>query len=136
VNRADQLLEVGFFLADDRLIAILEKLTGTMMPTVKGHNVAGEELTHNGGDAGRPTAKEEMGVIGKKGPGIAGGLCFRKQRGQASDELISIPVIPEDIPSLDPPDHDMVECTGNIEAGLTGHMDERTSEGPWCYLNG
>jgi hypothetical protein len=44
-----------------------------------------------------------MGVIGKKGPGIAGGLCFRKRRGQASDEVVSIPVIPEDIFSLDPP---------------------------------
>ena len=59
-----------------------------------------EELTDNVGYAGRATAKEEMGVIGKEGPPMAGGLHFRKKKGQASDEVVSIPVIPEDVPSF------------------------------------
>jgi hypothetical protein len=73
-----------------------------MIPTVKGDDVTREELTHNVRDVGRAAAKEEMGLIGKEGPRITGGLCFRKQRGQTSDEVVSVFVTAEDIPSLDP----------------------------------
>ena len=91
-----------------------------MIPTVKGDDVTREELTHNVRGAGGAAAKEEMGMIGKEGPRITGGLCFRKKKGQTSNEVLSIFVTAEDIPSLDPPDHHMMERSGNIEGGLDG----------------
>lgn len=74
-------------------------------------------------------------MIREEGPGVAGRLRLRKKRGKATDEIIAIPVVPEDIPALDPPDHDVVERTGDIEAGLSWHGYEHTLEGLCCQLN-
>jgi len=62
-------------------------------------------------------------------------LCLWDQKGKAVDEVVAVFVTAEDIPSLDPPDHDMVKGTGDIKAGVAWHGNEGTPEGLFCQLN-
>jgi hypothetical protein len=57
-----------------------------------------------------------VGVGWQKRPGIAGGFRLREKIFQALEEILPVLDISEDLSTLDPPGHDMVENTGSIKA--------------------
>ena len=72
MNITDQLKEIGVFLAEDRFIPILEEVAMSPMAAVVGDGVAGEKSSHHRGDRDPARPKQEMNVIRKQDPGIAG----------------------------------------------------------------
>jgi hypothetical protein len=46
----DKLNEVGLFLADDRFVPVLEKLTASPVATVERDHVSGKEFPHSRGN--------------------------------------------------------------------------------------
>ena len=116
-----EFLEVDFLFADDRLVAVLKELAVTVMTVVEGDGVTREELPHERCDTRRTASQKKVGVIGHEGPSIAGSLCLRKKHGQAGEEISAIFISAKDILALYSPDHNVVEKTCCIEAGLAGH---------------
>jgi predicted nuclease of predicted toxin-antitoxin system len=51
------------------------------------------------------------------------------------DEITSVCVAAEDVPSFYPPDHHMMENADGIEAGLSSHVNEDTLHEWVCQLN-
>ena len=68
----DQRKKIGVFLAEDRFIPILEEVAMSPVAAVVGDGVTGEKSSHHRGDRDRACPKQEMKVIRKQSPGIAG----------------------------------------------------------------
>ena len=73
MNIADQLQQIEVFLTEDRFIPILEEVTVSPVAAVVGDGVSGEKSSHHRGDRDRARPKQEVNVIRKQDPGIAGG---------------------------------------------------------------
>jgi len=129
MNVADQFFEIGTFLAYDGFVAVLEELTCPAMAAVKGNNVPGQEFAHQESDTQGTAPEEEMSMIWEKCPRVARSFRLRKERCEAINEIVSISVAAEDVPSLDPPDHYMAQNTRGIKPGLSGHVGWDTSKG-------
>ena len=68
-------------------------------------------------------------VVRHERPRITGGPCLRKVEEKPVDEIVSVPGVPEYVPSLYAADHDMVEDACCIKSGLAGH-EMMIAEGP------
>lgn len=121
MNVTDQLEEIGIFLAQDRLVPILEEMPMSPVTAVVGDSVAREKPPHHSGDGGPARPKQEMNVIREQHPTIAGSTGLRKNASHPIDKLISILVILEDFSALDPSYNDVMQSTGSVNAGLAGH---------------
>ena len=60
-------------------------------------------------------------MVWDQGPGVALGLSLLKDQGQAFKKRSTILFIPEDIPSLYSPGHNVLEKAGDVKSGLAGH---------------
>ena len=60
-----------FFLAEDRLVAVLKQVTVTSVAFVERDGVAGEKTGHQRGYRNGSGAKKEMGVVSEDRPCIA-----------------------------------------------------------------
>jgi hypothetical protein len=70
-----------------------------------------------------------VSMVGHKRKGIAksGGLWDKVTK--TGKKAFFVDIIGEDLSSFYPPDHDMVENTGSIDAGLSRHGRIISSEG-------
>lgn len=121
VDVADKLQEIGLFVADDGLVAVLEELAAALVPPVEGDDITRKEPPHELSYTKGAAPYEEVGVVRHEGPGVAGCLGLRQEGGEPVDEILPVPCIPEYVPSLYAADHDMMEGACCIKAGLTGH---------------
>ncbi len=97
----DQLKEIGIFLAEDRFIPILEEVAMSPVAAVIGDGVTGEKSSHHRGDRDRACPKQEVNVIRKQDPGIAGSGGLGKNVSQPIHKSIPILVILKDSSALD-----------------------------------
>ena len=68
-----------------------------------------------------PVFSKKMGMVAEEGPGVTRRVGVGEQLAHAFDKTIPVGIIPEDQPSLDAADDDMVEDTGGVETGMAGH---------------
>ena len=73
-------------------------------------------------------------MIRQKCPGITSSFSLGKKRCEAIDEIVSVCVVAEDVPSLYSPDHYMMENAGSIKASLSSHVNEDTLHEWVCQL--
>lgn len=118
---ADQLQQIGFFLAENGFIAVLEQLTMPPVPFVEGHGIAGEQTPHGCSDGGWSGSQQEMKMIGDERPGKAGGGGINQDSTEAFQEVVSVTVITEDFLPLDTAADNMVQGTRRIDACLARH---------------
>ncbi len=69
----------------------------------------------------RAGSEEQMHMVRHERPGIAGGLGFRHQPRQPRQKLLAVGVIPEDVPPLDPADHDVLQDPGRVQPSCSWH---------------
>jgi hypothetical protein len=127
MNVADQFGEIGIFLAENGLIAILKKLTMPTVPPVKGNRMTREKPGHDP-MKGDPGLEQQMSVIGEECPCIAGGMGVGEYLPHSFDEAIFVDIIAEDQSPLDTPDDDVMEHAFGIETGMTRHGQSYQTE--------
>jgi hypothetical protein len=130
VDITDQLKEIGVFLAEDRFIPILEEVTMSPMAAVVSDGVTGEKSSHHHGDGDRACPKQEVNVIRKQDPGIAGSGGLGQNVSQPTYKSIPILVILEDSSALDASYNDVMQSTGSVDTGLSRHR-VRIAKGLW-----
>ena len=130
MNIADQLKQIGIFLAEDRFIPILEEVAMSPVATVVGDGVTGEKSSHYRCDRDRACPKQEVNVIRKQDPGIAGSGGLGKNVSQPIYKSIPILVILEDSSALDPSHNDVMQSTGSVDTGSSGHR-VKIAKGLW-----
>ena len=121
VDIADKLGEIGVFLTENRLVAILEELPVTVVLFVEAHGVAGKQTGHDGVKGCPPSLHEEMRVIAEKRPCVAGGMGIGEYLAHPFDEMILVDIITEDQSSFYAADDDMVEDVWGIQTGVAWH---------------
>jgi hypothetical protein len=84
------------------------------MPSVETDNVARKQSSHHCSQGDFAASKEEMCMIWKEGPSIARSLRLRQQGREAIQEISTIFIVPEDLSTFDPPDHEVMQNTGRI----------------------
>jgi hypothetical protein len=62
-----------------------------------------------------------MHVIGHERPGVAGRGGLLEDPPEPLPERVPVLIVPEELPALDPPDHDVLEGARGVNASLTGH---------------
>jgi len=60
-------------------------------------------------------------VIGDQRPGEAIGISRFEQRGEAIDKIPTIGVVAKNVAALDTTNDNVLQQSGNIDAGLSGH---------------
>ena len=89
--------------------------------TVVSDGVTGQKSSHHYGDRDRACPKQEMNVIRKQDPCIAGRGGLGKSASQPIHKSIPILIILEDSSALDPSYNDVMQSTGGVDTGLSGH---------------
>jgi len=59
----DEFQEIRLFLHDDRLVAVLKEMAGTVVPPVERAGVPREETSQTAGERVMPRADQEVGVV-------------------------------------------------------------------------
>ena len=86
MNVADEFQKVRIFLANDGFVAVLKKVATSFMALVEGNGISSHETPHDLTQRGRAGAKQKVKMIRDQGPGIALGLGFFEESGQAVKE--------------------------------------------------
>jgi hypothetical protein len=58
-----------------------------------------------------------MGMVWEKGPRIAARFGFRQEIRKSSKKIIPIFIVPKYVPTLDPPNHNVVQDSWSVKAG-------------------
>src|SRR4030042_1608543 len=118
---ARELQQVGVILADDGLVAVLEEVPVAAMAAIEVDHITGEELSHAGGEGLLDCPHQEMEMVGQERPSVDGKISPLAETAEAAQEILPVPIVPENPGPFDPSaDYMMQGCRG-IEAGLAGH---------------
>ena len=118
---ADELGEVGIFLAENRLVAILKELAVAAMPPVEGDCMAGKEAGHDGVERDAAGLQQEMGMSAEESPGKTRCAGVGEQGAHTLDKTVPVAIVPEDQSPFDATNDDVVEDAGGVETGMAGH---------------
>jgi hypothetical protein len=121
VNIPDQGQEVVVFVAQDGLVTIFKEMPATAMAPVKILSVPSEKLSHDGGDPPLAAFEKEMDVIVHNRPGVNSTFPLDHMLAKPFNEQGFILVILEDSGFINPPNHNVMQSSGDIQAGLTRH---------------
>ena len=75
-----------------------------------------------------------MGMVGDEPPCVTGGLGLGKELSQAVQHILLILIIYEYLSTLYPPDHDVVQDTGRVQASLSWHANSLTHNSTFHQL--
>jgi hypothetical protein len=92
-----------------------------LVSAIEGPGIASQETPHGASQRPRTRPHQEVGVIREEGPGGDSECSLFRQCSEASHEVRSIRVIPEDELPLQTPHHHMVEGSRGIQTRLAGH---------------
>jgi hypothetical protein len=118
---SDQLQQIGVFFTDDGFIAILEQMPHPTVAVIEGHGISGHEPPHDSAQGCLSGPYQQVEMIGNKSPRVTLGLAFLQDLSKSYQEIFPVRVIDKYQPSFDPTGHDMLQDTGCIQSGLTGH---------------
>jgi hypothetical protein len=101
-----------------------------LVPSIKTDGVARKESSHYRRKGDSSGSKPEMGVIWHEHPCVTVRFSLRQEFRQSIKEILAIPIVEKYLSTLCPPDHDMVQNTGYIQADFSYNKDifSRSSE--------
>ena len=74
----DKFFKVRLFLADNRLIAVLEQVSRSLVSMVVACGISGQQPGHDGGQCNSAGSEKKVGVVQKKGPCITSCVALRE----------------------------------------------------------
>jgi hypothetical protein len=105
----------------------------TAMVAIELACIPGKDSTHDRRQGGRPGSQQEMNMVGHQGPCEAGRMAVCKNLSKAIEEGITISVGPENVPSLDPTNHDVVESTWGVYSSFSRHAKALKASAHACH---
>ncbi len=121
MNVPNERQKIGRFLADNRFIAIFEEMACPFVTTIIVLSIPGELLSHDRRNSIFAAFKENMDMIGHQDPCVyfAVSCCdiFRKPL----HECMLVMIVLKDWRPVYSPDDDVVQCSGCVKAGASGH---------------
>jgi hypothetical protein len=121
VDVADKFQEIGILLAENRFITVLKQMTMTIVSSVEGHSIARQESSHYRRYGYRACKKEEVDVGGDQGPTMTTCRGLFKNTTDTIEKIVTIFVIVEYLFPFYSSDNNMMNRSGSVYAGLTGH---------------
>ncbi len=118
---ANQGKEIIVFIAEDGFVAVLEEMAGAAVTSVEVQGVPGEELAHESRDARLVAFEENVYVIVQQCPGIDCAFSLGQDQPESFEEPAFVFVVTENVCLVDSSNHDVVQGTGDIQAGLAWH---------------
>jgi hypothetical protein len=128
VDVADQLEEIGLFLDDDGLVAILKEMPGAAMPPVECARISGKEASHAAGERAPARPEEEVRVVREESPGVNPQGAHTDEGREAREEILPIPIVSEDDLAVKSADDDVVERSGCVETRSARHGEGSIAE--------
>ncbi len=119
MDGAHALGEVQLLLADRGRVTVLEYETMPFMPVMELDGITGQQSLHHRRQGRRAGVQKPMDLVRHEHPGVAGRLRFRQKPRQPGEAILAIPVVPDDVPALDPSAHGVVHDPGCIESRLS-----------------
>ena len=98
---ADQLQKIDIFLTKNRLVAILKQMAASVVPAVKGPGITAQQPTHDCGDGNFAGFEQQMKMVRNQCPSSAPGFALRDNLTHAMQEIVTILIVAENLPSLD-----------------------------------
>jgi hypothetical protein len=89
------------------------------MPPVERSGISAQQPLHDGLDRGAAAPQQQMDVVGDQRSGVTNALGFFQH---TPKELLSIGIVPENLPPLDPPADDVLQRTRCIDARSSWHV--------------
>lgn len=131
VDVADEVKQVGLLLAEYRLVAVLEKMTVAIVPSVKGACVTGQNATHHRSERHIAGLEEEVKMVREERPRIAWRTCFSEDAAEAIKKALPVGIIPKNRSALYPPAYQVVKGSRSINACATRHTTVIAECGKW-----
>jgi hypothetical protein len=78
--------------------------------------LSAQQPLHAGLDRRGAGPQQQMEVVGDQRPGLTNALGFFQHTPETPKELLSIAIIPENLPALDPPADDVLQRTRCVDA--------------------
>jgi len=116
---AHQFEKIWLFVANDRLVSVLEEMAGTPVPEVEGHGVTGQKAAHEFCQGSLARAQQEVDMVFEQGPGETVGFGRDQQIRKPSHELATIFIVGKNITSLDTADDNVLQEVRNVDASGT-----------------
>jgi len=92
------------------------------MPPVESSGISAQQPLHDGLDRGAAAPQQQMDVVGDQRSGATNALGFFQHTPETPKELLSIGIVPENLPPLDPPADDVLQRTRCIDARSSWHV--------------
>jgi hypothetical protein len=108
MNISNQFEKVVFLVANNRLVPVLEKMAGAMVPEVEGHCVPGQKSPHEISQGGLARAQEKVDMIVEQRPGETVSFGGDKIIRESSHKLTTIIIVGEDVTPLDTADDNVL----------------------------
>ena len=121
MNVADEGEEVGLFFTKYRLVAILKEMARAPVSSVEVLGVPREQFSHDGGYTLPAASKQQVNVVVHQHPCINGTISFQDVLPEPFKEFGFILVVFEYLRFVNPPHHDMVQRSGNVQSCLAWH---------------
>ena len=92
------------------------------MPPVESSGISAQQPLHDGLDRGAAAPQQQMDVVGDQRSGATNALGFFQHTPETPKELLSIGIVPENLPPLDPPADDVLQRTRCVDARSSWHV--------------
>jgi hypothetical protein len=116
MNVPDQFQKVGILLAQYGFIPVLEKLAMTAVASVEISRMARQYPLHHLADRHTARFQQKMNMVGNKRPGEARGFRLLKNPAESIQEIVSIFIVAEYVPTLYPPKYNMMKRSRSVNS--------------------
>ena len=89
-------------------------MTVAFVSSIEADYIACQQSAHQGGQGNVTGPEKKMGVIGHKGPGVAGDSGFGQKKRKSFDQVITIIIGLKYVATFNPPDDHVVQNSGRI----------------------
>jgi len=96
-----------------------KQLSVALVAAIKTDGVIREETSHHRGKGCQTRSEKKICMIRDEYPCVTGRLGLRQGFSQPLEHILPIPIIYEYLSTLDSTDHDVMQDTGCVKAGLS-----------------
>ena len=125
VDVVHQLQQVGIGIAKDRMIAILEQMSGPLMAAIKSDGMPGEQTVQDRRQTGSAETHQQRKVIGHLRPSQPADAGFEQRGGKAVAEGCTVDVVVKDIAAFNAVDGDVMSRPGMSIRAVRGMAGSR-----------
>jgi hypothetical protein len=129
VDVADKLKEIWVLLAQDGFVAVLKKMPGAAMPTIKMNCVARQQPPHDRRNGNMSGPEKEVTMVGYECPSKTACRSLRQNRGDPLDEIVPVGIVYKYLAPLNSAAYDVVQCTWCVDACLSCHNRQNSTPG-------